>query len=84
METEDIKKQMAELKAKIKSINKERSLKLKNDRYKNDEKFREDKKKRGREYYYRIVKPARVAKAKVDNVVIEDRVVSIDFNRAYD
>lgn len=79
---EELKSQLDCLKIKLQQLNKVKSLEKKNERYKNDEKFREDKKKRGLEYYYRVVKPARVARA--NTVAVEDKVVSLDFNQAYD
>lgn len=87
MEVDNIKKQMDNLKSKLKQMNKVFSLKQKNERYKNDELFREEKKKKALDYYYRVVKPTRVTNKNSNEVVLEAVEKPIDvisFNQAYE
>jgi hypothetical protein len=56
----DINCKMDALKAEVHKLSAMKNLLAKNEMYKNDEKFREEKKKKAIEYYYRVVKPRKI------------------------
>jgi hypothetical protein len=51
---------MESLKAEVHKLSSMKNLIAKNEMYKNNEEFREAKKKQSLDYYYRVVKPKRI------------------------
>jgi hypothetical protein len=64
MNVEDIEKELAELKTKMRVLGRKRDLVIKNNKYKNNEEFRIAKKKQSLEYYHNVIKPTRIPKYK--------------------
>ncbi len=68
-EIEELEKNLKDMKENMAVLQKQLSAKKdcakKNDRYNNDEEFREWRKQKTKEYYYNVVKP-KIEKAKVN------------------